>query len=70
MTKNIKNKQLELLEMKNIIIKSGDSKDQLNRLDTNKEKISKWEVLSEEIMYNALHGDKEMENIQEGLRNM
>lgn len=70
MTKSIKNKQIELLEMKKIIIENGHSKDWLSKLDTTKEKISKWEVLSEEIMHHTLQGDKEMENIQEGLGNM
>lgn len=67
MTKNIKKKQVELLEMKKIIIKNGNCKDWLNKLNTTKEKISIWEVLSEEIMHHTLQGDKEMENIQEGL---
>lgn len=41
MTKNIKNKQIELLEMKYIIIENGNPKDWLNKLDATKEKISK-----------------------------
>lgn len=40
MTKNIKNKQIELLEMKYIIIENGNPKDWLNKLDATKEKIS------------------------------
>lgn len=54
MTKNIKNKQIELLEMKYIIIENGNPKDWLNKLDATKEKISKWEVLPEEITHHTL----------------
>lgn len=61
---DMKKNQMEVLDMKNIIIKIENSEDGLNKLDKTDGTIRKVLIRYEELTQNVAERDKEIENMK------